>query len=312
MLNEINLSRTDLNLLVVFEAVMQERHVGKAAAELNLTASAVSHSLGRLRLMFNDPLFLRTPKGVTPTARALELATPLADVLAQLKRVIAAAEPFDPKSSRRRFSIGAPDAISAIVIPALFAKLRKASPGIDISIQQLLPTLGETSPERAWQTTFAALDARTIDIAVVPSETIPARFSSRPLFREDFVIAMRRQHPSAGELTLERYCAARHLVVSVTGDPYGFVDRVLAQHGHARHVALTVPNFMFALAALGETDFLAALPRRFVALHGKRFNVVGVEPPLSFGQFQVNAIAPKVAMMDAGVAWLFDMVVSAG
>ena len=99
----------------------------------------------------------------------------------------------------------------------------------------------------------------------------------------------------------------QHLVVSLTGDPYGFVDRILGENGQTRRVALTVPNSMFALAVVSDSDMVAALPRRFVALHAARFGVVGLEAPLSLGSFQLNAVAPEVALMDAGVAWLFDM-----
>src|SRR6478672_9855447 len=113
MLKRIDLARADLNLLVVFETVLEERNVGRAAARLNLTPSAVSHALGRLRQLLNDPLFLRTPKGVVPTARAAELAEPIADILARVRRVVATAEPFDAARSTRRFALGAPDALSA-------------------------------------------------------------------------------------------------------------------------------------------------------------------------------------------------------
>src|SRR5688572_21167492 len=102
MLNEIDLSRADLNLLVLFEAVLEERHVGRAAERLHLTASAVSHGLSRLRRLLHDPLFLRTPKGVVPTARATELAAPIADVMARVRGVISTAAPFDPATSTRR------------------------------------------------------------------------------------------------------------------------------------------------------------------------------------------------------------------
>ncbi|WP_157672651.1 LysR family transcriptional regulator, partial [Chelatococcus daeguensis] len=123
MLNQIDLSRADLNLLVLFEAVLEKRHVGRAADTLNLTPSAVSHGLGRLRRLLNDPLFLKTPKGVVPTARALELAAPVADVLARARRVIATAEQFNPTTSTRRFIIGAPDGVSAVFLPPLLAEL---------------------------------------------------------------------------------------------------------------------------------------------------------------------------------------------
>jgi DNA-binding transcriptional LysR family regulator len=115
MLNEIDLSRTDLNLLVLFEAVLAERNVGRAADRVDLTPSAVSHGLGRLRRLLNDPLFLKTPKGVVPTARATELAAPIADVLTRVRSVVSTAEPFDPATSTRRFTIGAPDGVSGRV-----------------------------------------------------------------------------------------------------------------------------------------------------------------------------------------------------
>lgn len=307
MLNEIDLSRADLNLLVLFEAVLAERHVGRAADRLKLTPSAVSHGLGRLRRLLNDPLFLKTPKGVVPTARATELAAPIADVLARAKNIISTAAPFDPARSTRRFTIGAPDGASAVFLPALLAELRRTAPGIDISLRQLLPTQGETSPERAWRSAFAELEAREMDVAIIPSDHIPVRFLGRPLFEEDFVIAMRAGHPFAKAPTLERYCQMQHLVVSLTGDAYGFVDDVLAKQGRARRIALTVPNFMFALAVIAETDLISALPRKFVAMHAPRFGVVGLDTPLPLGRFRLRAVAPRVAMMDAGLAWLFDV-----
>jgi DNA-binding transcriptional LysR family regulator len=139
MLHEIDLSRADLNLLVLFEAVMEARHVGRAAARLNLSPSAVSHALGRLRALLGDPLFLRTPKGVVPTERAERLAPEIADILARVRGVVASAEPFDPACSTRRFVVGAPDAVSAVLLPSLLRRLEREAPGVDLSVRQLLP-----------------------------------------------------------------------------------------------------------------------------------------------------------------------------
>lgn len=105
MLHEIDLSRTDLNLLVLFETVYAEHHVGRAAARLNLSTSAVSHGLGRLRRLLNDPLFLKTPKGVVPTERAEALAPAIEEALRQVRSVVARAEPFDPSTTRRTTAI---------------------------------------------------------------------------------------------------------------------------------------------------------------------------------------------------------------
>lgn len=311
MLNETDLSRADLNLLVLFEAVLEERHVGRAAERLNLTPSAVSHGLGRLRRLLNDPLFLRTPKGVAPTARAIALAAPVTDVLARVRSVIASAEPFNPATSARRFTIGAPDGVSAVILTPLLAQLRQRAPGIDISVRQLLPKEGDIAPERAWRPALADLEARAMDIAILPIDDIPPRFERRCLYEEDFVIAMRAGHAFADDPSLERYCQMKHLVVSQSGDAFGFVDALLAGQGRSRRIALTVPNFMFALAVIAETDLISALPRRFAAMHAARFGVTALDAPLPLTRFRLNAIAPKVAMMDAGLAWLFDLLPSA-
>ena len=141
-----------------------------------------------------------------------------------------------------------------------------------------------------------------MDVAIIPSDDIPARFVRRMLYEEEFVVAMRVGHPFARARTLNRYRDLPHLVVSLTGDPYGFVDRVLAERGRSRRVAPTVPNFLMALAVLAETDMIAALPRAFVALHAARFGVVAVEPPLPLVRFRLNAVMPAGAALDAGLA----------
>jgi DNA-binding transcriptional LysR family regulator len=228
MLNEIDLSRADLNLLVLFETVLAEGHVGRAAERLDLTASAVSHGLGRLRRMMNDPLFLRTPRGVVPTARATARATalaePVAEILARTRAVLASAAPFDPATSTRRFVIGAPDGVSAVLLPGLLAALARTAPGIDLGLRQVLPA-PVPGPERAWLGVLAELDAREMDLAVIPAEPGAARFEARAVYAEDFVIGVRAGHPFAAEPTLERFCDLRHLVVSLTGDPRGLRRR---------------------------------------------------------------------------------------
>jgi DNA-binding transcriptional LysR family regulator len=305
MLNRIDLARVDLNLLALFEVVLEEGHVGRAAQRMHLTPSAVSHGLGRLRRLLNDPLFLKTPKGVVPTARAAELAVPIAEVLARVRSVVSSAEPFDPARSSRRFVIGAPDGVSAVLLPTLLARIAEEAPSIDISVRQLLPEPGESAPERAWRNAFTDLESRAMDIAILPAGDIPVRFHAAVLYEEDFVIAVRAGHPLARGMTLERYCDAQHLVVSHTGDASGFVDNVLAAQGRSRRIGLTVPNFMFALAVVADTDFVTAVPRRFAELHAPRFGLVLREPPLPLGNFRVNAVAPQVAMMDDGLEWLF-------
>jgi DNA-binding transcriptional LysR family regulator len=115
---------------------------------------------------------------------------------------------------------------------------------------------------------------------------------------------MRAGHPFAKDRGLRGYCAQRHLVVSQSGDPSGFVDTALSRRNLGRHVALTVPSFHFALAILADSDLVAAMPRQFVARYGARHGVVAVDAPLPLRRFRLHIVAPKVALMDAGLAWL--------
>ncbi|GAA0630128.1 LysR family transcriptional regulator [Brevundimonas kwangchunensis] len=297
-MNHIDLSRTDLNLLVLFEAVMAEGNVARAASRLCISPSAVSHGLGRLRRLLNDPLFIRTPKGVAPTARAMELGDPIADILGQVRGVVSSAEVFDPRRSTRRFTIGAPDGVSAVVMPELLARLQTDAPLIGLCEQTIRP-----------EDAFLLLDTHTIDLVIGPAiGEAPARFRQSVLFDEDFVICMRADLPLAGEMTLDRYCAAAHLLVSSTGDASGLVDRALAAVGRSRRIAYVAPNFMLALAILSDTSLIAALPRRLAERHCDRFSLVFVEPPLKLQTYAIVRMLPTAALADAGVQWLFDAV----
>lgn len=308
MLNAAQLFRIDLSLLVLFSTVLEERHVARAAEKLNLTPSAVSHGLGRLRRLMQDPLFLRTPRGVVPTERALALAAPIAEILARIDGVISTAAPFDPKSAERRMSIGAPDAISTIFTTPLLELLRREAPGIDVRILQLMPQHHGRPTSQVWHSTLAELDARRLDLAVLPIGPPTPRFIERLLFEEDFVVAMRRGHPFALRPNLKTYLAMHHMLISAIGDAHGVVDEKLAEKGLSRRVALTVPNFMMALAQLAETDFIATLPRHLVMRHAARFGLDMAPVPFPWHTDPVRVIASKAAMADDGIAWMFEAI----
>lgn len=288
-----DLAALDLNLLVLFDVVREEGHVGRAARRLHLTSSAVSHGLNRLRRLLEDPLFLRTPKGVVPTARADELAPQVADILARVRRVVESATPFDPARSARRFTIGAPDSVAVVLLPALLQNLQTRAPAIDFSVRHLLPNHA-----------LPALESRTVDLAIAGLEDVPPRFEQSRLYAEDFVIAARLGHPFLRAPTLDHYCALRHVLVSVAGDPHGFLDEALAAHGRSRRIALVVPHFMLALAALVDSDLLTALPRSFANRYAARFEVGSVEAPLPTPNAALLMITLKSAARDAGLAWL--------
>ena len=150
-----------------------------------------------------------------------------------------------------------------------------------------------------------------MDVAIGPFETVPARFAQRILHEDDFVIVTSAGHPFACSPTMDVYCQTMHLVVSLSGDAHGFVDAALAELGRARRVAVTVPNFFMALALLPQSNFAAAVPRSFAAMYASRFGAVFTEAPLRLPLFKIKALAPKVALSDAGVAWLLDTIAGA-
>lgn len=308
MLNPAQLARIDVSLLVVFSTVLEERQVLRAADKLNLTPSAVSHGLRRLRRIFHDPLFLKTPNGVKPTERALALAGPVAELLSRLDAIVSAAAPFDARTARRSFTIGAPDALAAVFLAPLLKALAREGPGIDIRLLQLMPQRHGKSSSQVWQDTLSELDSHRLDLAVLPIGPLPSRYVQRLLFEEDFVVAMRKGHRIARKVTLAAYLAAPHLLVSAIGDALGIVDVRLAERGHSRRVALTVPNFMMALAQLAESDFIATLPRHLVERHAARFGLVMRPVPFPWTPDPVHVVASQAAMPDVGVAWLFETV----
>ena len=308
MLNPAQLARVDVTLLVVFSTVLEERQVLRAADRLNLTPSAVSHGLRRLRRIFHDPLFLKTPNGVKPTERALALAGPVTELLSRLDAIVSAAAPFDARTATRSFTIGAPDALAAVFLASLLKILAREGPGIDIRLLQLMPQRQGKSSSQAWQGTLSELDSHRLDLAVLPVGPLPSRYAERLLFEEDFVVAMRKGHRMARKVTLAAYLAAPQLLVSAIGDALGIVDIRLAERGHTRRVALTVPNFMMALAQLAESDFIATLPRHLVERHAARFDLVMRPVPFPWTPDPVRVVASQAAMADAGVAWLFETV----
>lgn len=260
IINLMNLSGIDLNLLLVFDAVMQERHVTRAGDRIGMSQPAMSNALNRLRHHLKDELFVRSPDGMRPTPRAVELATPVRAALQSLEAALDPLE-FDATTARRTFAIGTNDYAVSTLMPKLAASLETTAPGISVRV---VPSAGRT---------FDLLDSQEIDFGISAFGDIPARFHSELLIDDGYVLMMRRGHPLArGKLSLEKYAAARHMLMSPRGDARGFVDQALHEHGLTRQIAITINNFSSAPAILASTDLLLTAPKRvadvFVPLYG--------------------------------------------
>ena len=304
MLNHAQLARIDFNLLLLFDLLIEERNAGRAAARLNLSPSAISHALRRLRGLLDDPLFLPTPKGMIPTERAQALAPAVREIVERVQAIVSDSAAFDPATASRRFRIGAPDGAISVIVPHLVERLQATAPGIDLSIVQLLPQPGALNPAEAWRAAFADVESGGISLAILPHPPEAQRFHASKLYFEDFVIVARRGHALGKKPTLEKFAAARHVLVSATGDRWGFVDQKLAEHGLARRIALTVPSFFMAVSAIASSDLVAALPRHFAQQAQRDFVIQIAEPPIDMLSSDLHAIVSRTALLDHGIAWL--------
>lgn len=307
-MNETKLARVNLNLLLPFSLLFEERHAGRVAERLHLSPSAVSHALRRLRALFNDPLFLPTPHGMVPTVRAQEMAPLVRELIERAAALAASAIPFDPETSRRRFRLGAPDTVAAALAPALVDRLSAIAPGIDLAMVAVLPAPDVAGPEEAWRPATDLLDVGKLDIAIVPWRLATPRLAARELGQEEFVVAFRRGHHFGRTPSLEAFADASHVLVSATGDPFGFVDQSLTELGLQRRVALTVPHFFMALDVIGRSDLIGAVPGRFANRYAAAFGLETAALPVPQPPSAVYALTLKAALADGGVAWLLQQV----
>ncbi|MBV8684058.1 MAG: LysR family transcriptional regulator [Caulobacteraceae bacterium] len=246
-----DLGRFDLNLLVVFDAVLRERSVTRAAERLCLSQPAVSHALNRLRQLLDDRLFVRGPVGMEPTPRALQLSAVLQRTLEDLRHAI---QPlgFDPGASQRTFRIAVNNYAAAVVAPAVIGACRKAAPGVRLAIR---PS-GSMDVE-------GALERGELDLAVTARSLGSSRITSHTLFMDDYVALTRREHPGVpGPLTLEAFAELPRVTVSSSGDDTNFLDKALDTAGLRQEVVADAPYLSLAVL-LATSDMVALLARRF-------------------------------------------------
>ncbi len=269
----MNLRSLDLNLLVVFDAIFAEKNITRAGTRVGLSQPAVSNALARLRGHLGDELFLRGPDGLRPTPRAIELAGPVHAMLVDLENVLDPSS-FDPATASRAFTVAAVDYFSVVVAPKLAVHLASRAPGIDVRI---VPTAGHA---------LELLDKAEIDVATASFSDPPERFGRMTLVEDSYSCLVAKGHPLAERpVTLQRFAAARHLLVTPRGDARGFVDDRLAEKGLTRRVVMTVNHFSAAPGIVVASDLVLTAPTKII----ERYLVDGmvmlpapVEPPPVF------------------------------
>ena len=239
----------DLSLLVILDAIMTEGSVTQAADRLNITQPAVSNAIGRMREIWKDDLFIKDGRNITPTLFAQNL---WAQVREPLEEIDDAINPkgFDPSTSHRTFRIAATDLMVDLAWAELRFRLEKEAPGVSVHTLPYTIANGESVLSRA-----------SVDILIGANDLMPPMETSEFLVDLDYICAMNPRHELAkGDLTLERFVAADHLLVSLSGDVLGYTDIVLAEHGLQRRVAMTINNFASATKVLEKSNLVCVLP----------------------------------------------------
>jgi DNA-binding transcriptional LysR family regulator len=293
-----NIRQTDLNLLIALNVLMEERNVTRAADRLDLTQSAASRMLGRLRATFDDPLFVRTSRGLTPTKRALDLAGPLQEYLAGLEKLLLERGDFDAATARRRFRIAAIDYVQAVLLAPLVAKLQHQAPQIDFEIRQ-----PSTESERD-------LDAGVLDFLLMPQQRSGPGVVWTPLYHDTYTCLVWNRH-SVERLTLTRFAAMEHVLVAPRERAGGIVDLVLEKNGLARRVAVQASTFLIVPYLLTGTTRIATVPERIAAELVRKHPLRILKPPVEIPGFTMCQGWHEIHRNDPGHRWLRDALINA-
>jgi len=292
----MRLNKLDLNLFVVFDALYREGGVTKVAVLLNITQPAVSNALSRLRKMFNDPLFVRTPNGMQPTPVADSMIVDVRQALLLLSNSMAGAQRFDPGRSEKVFSIGMTDLSQVLVLPKLLGKLAHLAPGVAVNSYYV-------ARERATE----ELKAGTMDLLIDALLVNAKALEHQQLAAFPYVVAMRKGHALEQQpMSQGDYLAARHVHVSSRRRGRGQVDSALHAIGQQRHVAMRVDNYLVAAQVTSKTDLLWAAPAALTHL----FPLQTQPLPIAVEPLPLHLFWSKSSSNDPANRWMRGLLVA--
>ncbi len=312
-MSPLNLRTFDLNLLKVFDVVMSERSLTRAAHHLALTQPAVSNALRRLRDALGDELLVRKGRTLEPTARGLEIWPAVQEALHKLQTALDP-QVFDPAHATTAFVLTMADATAAELMPGLLDVITREAPGVTLRVVPLTTR----DPRRLLEEGLADLaighfPAVLADLTARAQSGEVVSYLHHRLFAGDYVCVMRKDHPLAGgPLTLERYCTARHMLVSFSGRAFGFIDEALALLHRTRPVVLTVNQFFTAGKVVAHSDLLTVLPRHFLRVTGYADQLVQRELPFAVPPIQVDALWHQRQDGSSPHAWLRAQIMAMG
>lgn len=293
----VNLRNFDLNLLVIFRAIMARGSIAGAAEEIGLSPSAVSHALARLRVMLNDELFFRTADGVCPTDRARELSADIERGLGFISTAISLQHQFVPSEAKRVFTMQVADYVSGFLLPRLAERLQVEAPGVSFDI---LPF--SISTESVW-------DRVDMQVRLTPGRLQPEMVRSQRLLADEIVVLMRRDHPRANDpMTAELYAELPHVKLSQSATGTTVIDDALAARGLERHMAMTVASWFEIPDIVAKSDLIAIAPRRLFSLDPRLRNLKASPLPLEEVVFSFDLCWDLRTEREPGQKWLRKVV----
>ncbi len=276
-----HIQQSDLNLLTMLLALVEERSVSRAAQRANLSQPAMSRKLDRLQEMFQDELLIRTRQGYEPTHRAVRLYHEFDHILRRIEDILRV-DAFDPASVTDAFTIAATDYAAIVAFPHVVGQITKVAPQISL---QVVP----------WDdAVFHRLEANTLDLALW-GNVAPSSLRTQVLFRERLMCLVRKDHPlTKRRMTLKAYAFYPHAAVTLTVKTQEFIDRALREHGLERKMQLVVPYFATAAALLEHSDLIFTIPRRLARKLSLTSETKMLQPP---------AEITKLATFDYSLVW---------
>lgn len=294
----MNIKNFDLNLLVVFKTLYEERNVTKASKKIGITQPAMSNALNRLRYLVKDELFIRGPKGMRPTPRANELASPIQTALNDLELSLSSIN-FDPKTTKKLYKISISDDVAPLILPNLINFLEKESPNSSLRIRS------EQGSEA-----IKLLDSNDIDFAIGRFEMVSTRFESVDLYTEKYVCMMNSDHPLAEDekLSIEQYLSSKHLRVAPAGTPVAPIDRSLSQLNLEREIFARIDLVTMAPLILKNSDLILTLPSKTAQRMAKNYNFSIAELPIGLEQRQTKLLWHRELTNHPAYDWIRNQI----
>jgi len=294
-----DINNLDLNLLVVFDALLRERSVTRAGQTLGITQSAMSHSLARLRAFFDDALFIKSYRGVTPTAKAEALAADIHAIIDAVRNRVLSQAQFDAAQARRTFSLCVTDMGELVFIPPLLSRLKEVAPHCSLHTLQV--------PPQQMEATLASGEA---DLVLGSVMNAPEGLYQQELFTHPFVTIASVKNPELGDtLSLEQFCRMPHVAITLSSRSRRAYDSVVEDAGIKRNIAFTTPHFLFVPLLLDHhPEFLATVPQSLGSVFARHNLVKVFEPPIALPKFSLRQYWHPRFHQDRAIMWLRGLV----